>query len=322
MSIPLVRGETIDSYLARLANANYVPLREMRGCLGLPPTHNGRVDLRRLSIMTGHPPDRLSNLIVGAGPRPGRARMSPLPASRPACRRCAAARGIHDEVHQVDADRRVCRLHRRWLGALGDPRGEQHDCTPIPEVVQAQRRHARLLRRRGPEPGRTAMFWANWIVADWTKRELWGEHRRRRQDRYLSAIPKCADTAAALAPMFNYPETVTLAALLASGHWTDLAGSHRRSDRRPFEQEVARRLDLAWGGFALDDPLVSWEASHAHVLRMGLRQQLDERSPPGSASPAVAMSDRVHVSDVSHRCGRGGFVDDLGTSVVSITEIP
>lgn len=283
VSIPLVRAETIDSYLARLANANYLALRELRSCLGLPPTQNGRVDLRRLSIMTGHPPDRLSNLIVGTVPRPGRTRMSPLPSSRAVCRRCAAARGIHDEVCQVDADRRVCRAHRRWLGALGDPPGEQHDCTPLPEVVQAQRRHARLLSRRGPEVGRTAMFWANRIVTEWTRREWRDEHRRPRHDRYLNAFPECDGAVVTLAPMLNYPETVTLAALLASEHWTDFAASDQRSERRLFEQEVARRLNLAGGDFAFDDPLVSWAASHAHVQRMGQRQQLGVRGGVGGS---------------------------------------
>jgi hypothetical protein len=95
VSVPLVRAETIDSYLARLASANHLPLTDFRAHLGLPPTRNGRVDLNRLSAMTGHEPDRLSDLVVGAGPWPARARMPPLPASRSACRRCTAARGSH-----------------------------------------------------------------------------------------------------------------------------------------------------------------------------------------------------------------------------------
>jgi hypothetical protein len=143
VNVPLVRAVTIDSYLARLAAANHLSLPDFRAHLGLPPTRNGRVDLNRLLVMTGHQLDRLSDMMVGAGPWPGRTRVSPLPASRPACRRCTTARGIQGDVYRVSTDLRVCRPHRRWLGSLGDPHSEQYDLSPLPDVVHAQRRQHR-----------------------------------------------------------------------------------------------------------------------------------------------------------------------------------
>lgn len=267
VNVPLVRAETIDSYLARLARANHLSLRDFRAHLGLPPTRNGRVDSDRLSVMTGHQPDRLSEMIVGSGPWSGRGRVSPLPASRAACRRCTAARGIRGDVHRVTADLRVCRPHRRWLGALGDGQSEQYDLSRLPEVVHAQRRHHRLLHRHGRDAGRTALFWATHISDRWTERGDWDQHRLRRQQRYLTAFPHHVDATDTLAPMLNYPETVTLAGLLASEHWSTLASSRRRQDRNRFDAEVARRLHIPYRSDAVGEPLVDWQEGEALARR-------------------------------------------------------
>lgn len=116
------------------------------------------------------------------------------------------------------------------------------------------------------------------VGAEWTGREWWDEHRRRRHGRYLDAFPECAGAAVTLAPMFNYPEIVTLAALLANAHRTDIAASGHRFDRGLFDR---RQLDASTlpGAASPSTTRRSWAESHAHVQRMGQCQQRDDPSP-------------------------------------------
>ena len=80
--------------------------------------------------------------MLGGGPR-GPARATT------ACRRCAAARGITQPVpvHQL-AHETVCTRHAIWLSPPGLP---QLDVSACPEIITAQHRARRLLRRCTPE---------------------------------------------------------------------------------------------------------------------------------------------------------------------------
>jgi hypothetical protein len=67
--------------------------------------------------------------------------------------------------------------------------------------------------------------------------------------------------------MLNYPETVTLAGLLASEYWSTLASSRRRQDRDRFGAEVARRLQIPYCPRSVGEPLVDWQEGEALARR-------------------------------------------------------
>lgn len=277
MQVPLVRTETLDSYLSRIAAANHLDPRDLRAHLGMR-TRTQPPDLDRLATMTGHPVEQLSGVVADACPPPGRSRLARL-TGRVACRHCTAGRGICGDVYCVNPDQRVCRRHRRWLGGPTDNTAFQHDVTPLPDLTQAQRRHTRLLRDRGAGRGRDAIYWAGTIVDHWTERGAWGEHRQRRLAAHLAANPSTTEPDTDLLHMANYPEVVALASVLASPHWSAIASADYRRGRLSFDVEVARRLNLAPTGFASSDPLITWQEGHAHVRRLQLHEQPGYRGP-------------------------------------------
>src|SRR4029453_14257164 len=66
-----------------------------------------------------------------------------------ACRRCAARRGIHQPVPvHLPAHHKVCTRHGIWLSDAGQP---QLDLAACPEIITAQQRASRLLRRCTPQ---------------------------------------------------------------------------------------------------------------------------------------------------------------------------
>jgi len=244
-------------------------------------------DLDRLSTLTGHSPHRLTSVLADACPLPGRTRLSPL-RGRPACRHCTPRRGIPTDVVCVAADLRACRRHRRWLGGLTDPVGDQHDLTALPEVAAAQRRHHHLVRRCGATPARAAIGAAATIIDGWNDRGVFTDRQQRCTDSWLISTRGVSGSGwpaeQRLRAMLSYPDVVTLAALLAEPHWSANASADRRPDRLQFELEVARRLDLPHVGAAVGDPLVSWKESQALARRWRLHQQ------PGYRGPEVWLS--------------------------------
>lgn len=275
--VPLVRAETFDSYVARLAAANHLDPGQLRAHLGMR-TRRAPPDLDRLAAITGHPAHQLTRVVAGARPPPGRSRLAPL-TGRIACRRCVARRGITVDVYCADVDQRVCRRHRRWLGGPLDNTVYQYDLTALPEVLHTQRRHYRLLHRHGTDHGRIAIYWAGGIVERWTQRGDWAAHRQRRLAAHRAAHPTSPEPNASLLAMANYPEIVTLAGVLASPHWSAIAGSNDKRDRLPFELEVARRLGIPRIGFLPTDPLVDWQEGEAHVRRLNLNRQPGDLEP-------------------------------------------
>jgi hypothetical protein len=150
----------LASYLGRLAAANHLPVTTLTAALpawltwkyashrllprGARPAPQAAESLRRLAILTGTPAAAIARALpaLGGGPRgPARAIT--------ACRRCAAARGITQPVpvHQA-AHETVCTRHGIWLPRPGLP---QLDISACPEIITAQHRARRLLRRCTPE---------------------------------------------------------------------------------------------------------------------------------------------------------------------------
>jgi len=207
-------GETIASYLARVAAACHLPLRAVTGVL--PPWFAVRAaacddiakpgllqpgDARRLAMLAGIPETALRHALPAlAGHRDdGR----PPLRSAAACRCCAARRGQHEPVPiHLPAHQRACGRHRTWLG-----RAIQIDITAAPDIIAASRQASRLAR----EHGITRL-----VLAETTARQetTGGPDARRRAAALALASPALdpghPDTAEAAA----YPETVKVAAAL------------------------------------------------------------------------------------------------------------
>lgn len=172
------------------------------------------------------------------------------------------------------AHQHVCARHTTWLPAIDQehhpagPASGQLSLVGLPQAVGAGERHARLLRRR--EGIADAFPVAQAVTATW-----WNAHRPqertwpRRLQRLADANPG-SDLVHHLArDVITYPETVVLAALLASRFWQqrilEETGNHRPhtpADTPAFTHELASRLRRPWLASALAEvdtgPLNTW----------------------------------------------------------------
>jgi hypothetical protein len=156
-----ITGEALISYLTRLAHANHLTLTEVLAVL--PSWFSTKVSnrddraqhhmlipaaaeaLRALAHLTGTTPASLTRALPAFGTVGAH---SPVRATT-ACRRCAARRGIHQPVPvHLPAHHKVCTRHGIWLSDAGQP---QLDLAACPEIITAQQRASRLLRRCTPQ---------------------------------------------------------------------------------------------------------------------------------------------------------------------------
>ncbi|MGN5636396.1 helicase, partial [Streptomyces sp. AC154] len=137
----------------------------------------------------------------------------------PACPACTAARTGRDipACRYLAPEERVCARHRYWLLYLPHTSG-----LPVPlgrclEVIEAQRRHVRLLHR---SPAAADAFEvARAITGSWWE-QPWPSEEQRWPARLEVTRPKDADAGwwkVAARDLITYPEAVALAGLLA-GH--------------------------------------------------------------------------------------------------------
>ena len=253
--------ETVTSYVTRLALANHLQMATLADYLRGPGTTRSRPDPGRLAAATG-----ISRLVLQqALPELEPHRLWPLGCSRLACRFCAAARGIYSPLRcWATGYPDVCLRHRRWASPTVLNLEGQRDLGCVPEVLGAAKRHYRLVPEHGLLRARCAYQDALDVTLGWARRGWWGRHRDGRLRR-LSAAPVVLIGDPALHAAL-YPETVSLACILASPHWVGAAVSADRADRGRFYSEVARRLDLSeYRPAAVGDPLACWVAREARL---------------------------------------------------------
>ncbi|WP_078844518.1 Helicase associated domain protein [Streptomyces achromogenes] len=136
----------------------------------------------------------------------------------PACPACTASRTgrrVPARRYLTPAER-VCSRHRYWLMFLPGTSGLPVPLGRCPEVVQAQRRHVRLLRRS--PAGAQAFKVARAITGSWCE-QPWPVAEQRWPARLKATRPTGADPGwwkVAARDLITYPETVALARLLAS----------------------------------------------------------------------------------------------------------
>lgn len=192
-----------------------------------------------------------------------------------ACTRCTAARtGRIDPARlYMAAHQRLCVRHQMWLPGTQDVADQnsgrsQLSLAQLPETVQALGRHKALLRRRehaaDAYPVAQAII-ATWWDAAWPEETAWA----RRLDSLARANPAAELSSPAARDAVTYPDTVTLAGLLASPFWQHQVladtGRHRPhvpADTPSFIRELALRLQRPWLADVLADsdsgPLTAW----------------------------------------------------------------
>ena len=160
-SVTPLTGEVLISYLTRLACANHLTLTEVLAVL--PSWFSTKISNRddraqhhmlisataealcALAHLTGTTPVSLARALPAfgaAGPH------SPVRATT-ACHRCAARHGIYQPVPvHLPVHHKVCTRHGIWLSDAGQP---HLDLAACPEIITAQRRASRLLRRCTPQ---------------------------------------------------------------------------------------------------------------------------------------------------------------------------
>jgi TniQ len=163
ITVSPVSGETLPSYLGRVAAANHITAAallallprwfrtKIRDCddrgqhFRLLPAAAGA--LRQLAAVTGIPGTALTHALPAFTYLTGNP-AEPVRATA-ACHRCLAADGIRQPVPVLlAAHLRICTRHRLWLPASGLP---QLDLSPCPDITAAQHQARRLLRRYTPQ---------------------------------------------------------------------------------------------------------------------------------------------------------------------------
>ncbi|MEU1439556.1 TniQ family protein [Streptomyces sp. NPDC005786] len=154
-----VTGETLNSYLARIAQANHLTVTEVLAVLpAWFSTKTNNLDdraqhhmlapaatqaLHELARLTSTTPAGLAHALPAFGTDE-----SPVRATT-ACHRCSARLGIREPVPvHLPIHQRVCTRHGIWLSDLEEPHLDLAIC---PEITTAQHRANRLLRRFTPQ---------------------------------------------------------------------------------------------------------------------------------------------------------------------------
>jgi hypothetical protein len=252
-----VAGETLISYLTRLAHANHLTVTEVLAVLPswFSTKINNRDDraqhhtlapatteaLHALAHLATTTPTSLARTLPAFGITDAR---SPVRATT-ACHRCAARRGIHQPVPvHLPIHDKVCTRHAIWLAHPDQPHLDLAGC---PEIVTAQHRANRLLRRHTPQQLTLAHQAAIRAVPAWpASRAAIPHHWRHRlltlqTTNHRRGIPTDHD---AYMHAATYPEAITLAAeILSTGRFRTIEqdplaqtpGSMPRNgfDRRP-----------------------------------------------------------------------------------------
>lgn len=245
--------ETLTSHIRRLAQANRWNADDLNHYIrfgadtapalaarlaAISGTKPGSLRYAVLELCTG---GDLAAMTVAGRPRPGGRQ-------RTGCRRCT--RGATARFWTRHEDELICLRHRLLLGDT------QRDLTALPEILTANRRHRRLIRRWGREPVRRAFTAATGIVAGWEDLRHYGQARARLQ--ILEPLWQIArDDPARTAAV--YPETVALTRLLAAPHWRSMILDGHRPHRPGTDTRQASGEDN-WPELQVGDYLMATDS--------------------------------------------------------------
>ncbi|MGO4649334.1 TniQ family protein [Nocardia sp. 2YAB30] len=265
IAVPPAHLETVASYLARLAALNSINGDELwhRVTRPFPTLARRTVNPDHLAAVTGLPTHHLTGALLELRhPEPewGMFRHAP----QTSCARCDA-RYPGGQIYRILPHHRyVCTRHRYWIG----PPDINHPSPPLEhldEIVAAQRRHLRLVRRYGWRAVFDAVLTAFAICAHrWNQQDPTigtGLNQATWNLRLMILIPQGTENrtfsaSRLFAPI--YPETIDLAGVIAAPHWRAMAsGNDTELDR--FLTEVRHRIrDTEYEPQGENDPLAHW----------------------------------------------------------------
>lgn len=226
------RYETVASYLSRLSVLHGMPARELWEPIGTPRPGTNRRDViaDRLAALVGRARDHLAGALPELrNPEPDWTAFRHQ--SQPGCPQCDA-RHVGGPVQRLLPHHRyVCTRHRYWIGPpdAGEPATElEPSLAEFDEIVQAQRRHLRLLHRHGTAATFDAVLTGFLVCGHlWDDRVAhWHQAVTRWDRRAAVLIPKGAERAQFSASRIFaavYPEAVEIASRIASPTWRQLA---------------------------------------------------------------------------------------------------
>jgi hypothetical protein len=161
-----------------------------------------------------------------------------------------AARGITGPVRiWACHDQNICLRHRLWTGGGVIMPADQADLTGHPDILRAQVRHSRLIRRYDPRLVRVAYQAARDLYDDFTYRGWRNPYLEARDLRLTARFqgrPWQVSHSDPIHHAVNYPEVISLTALLASPHWRPFALSTSRADRDRFHLEFWRQIPASY----------------------------------------------------------------------------
>lgn len=240
------RQEILASYLTRLASLHGLAPRELWEPISVPRPGGRRRDViaGRLAAVTGREREHLAAALPELRDPANWASLRHQP--QVGCPRCDARHAGGPVTRLLPHHRYICTRHRYWIGPPDIAQAGTALGAELEEIMQAQFRHLRLLRRHGPAATYDAVLTGFLFCAHlWTTQlesdsDAWHHWTRRTE----TLIPVGAE-----ATMFSasrlfaavYPEAVSLAALIAAPPWRRLATGDAHQQTL-FIAEVGRRL--------------------------------------------------------------------------------
>lgn len=265
MTPRLVGGETIGSFLARLAHDNSLStktlIRQLAPALSrrqiTPATDTASTwqpaDLTRLAAKSGHPLSRLERAVPAIADVLAARKPTASGNVTKACDHCVARKGITTAVYRrARPHEHLCHRHQRWFRNTGIHLAD------APEILAAQRRLDNLARRHDDTAVAQALKDAHRVTAAWLVKawhpalHLGWDHRI---NTLLGPPPHPPGAQASTLAATVHPEVVAIAnALLSTATGRDpqralltLTIELELPDRRvPGERDPLRRIVMQY----------------------------------------------------------------------------
>ncbi|MGC5015768.1 TniQ family protein [Streptosporangium sp. DT93] len=272
--LPPVTDETVDSFTGRLASANHLNHRDLVRTLA--PSQRNPLQASgkaiRLDLLTGATGIHITHLayalpeirhqlpIHSASQFKGRTIAGRPNHIHPACRLCTNAKNISGHVPiWRRPDQNVCLRHGIWIGQGTVTADDQLRVSDLPEILQAQRRHNKLIRRYGHREVNYHYGHAHNIVD--SSSHLPSLTKRSNRMLHFFEREKVERLSRSYSSAAMYPEAVTLTGVLISPYWRHFAVHGTYVEQEKFFQRIQLN-DLMSGPPNLDRHLWRWIREH------------------------------------------------------------
>ncbi|GAA0387269.1 TniQ family protein [Streptomyces luteireticuli] len=220
-------NEKVSSFVWRIAETHKLHAGELLEFLAESRRNRAPIPERRLAAVSGVPlpvlkyalpelwtPEDQGRLRLAGRPRPGFR-------DRAGCQRCIGswrtAGWVRFWARQEDV---ICHRHWVWTGTKDSLDLSAHP-EVASEVIKANRRHRRLIRRHGREAIRSAYYDAGQLCREWNNSAIPNKEIRRRLTSMLGpGWSVYRDEPASEAAY--YPNVVELTRILSSPYWRSL----------------------------------------------------------------------------------------------------